>query len=69
MLCCALTNLVCKIRIHTKDDSEEIEETVESDDEQYNKTDKLTLDMCKLLYGTGAMVNINNYYMSATTAI
>jgi len=47
MLCCALTNLVYKIRIHTKDNSEEIEETVGNDDEQYNKTDKMTLDMCK----------------------
>jgi hypothetical protein len=32
MPCCALTNFVYKIHIHTKDNSEEIEETVENND-------------------------------------
>jgi len=69
MLCCALTNIVHKIRIHTKDGSEEIEGHLEDEEDQYTKTDKLTLDMCRPLYGSGATVNMDNYYMSTTTAI
>jgi hypothetical protein len=69
MLCCALTNIVHKIIIHTNDGSEETEGQVEDEEEQYTKTDKLTLDMCWPLYGSGATVNMNNYYMSTTTAI
>jgi len=69
MLCCALTILVNKIQIHTKDESEKYEETSDNNEAQYNKTVKLTIDMCKLLYGTRVTVNMDNYYMSAATAI
>ena len=69
MLCCALTILVNKIQIHTKDESEKYEETSDNNEAQYNKTVKLTIDMCKLLYGTEATVNMDNYYMPTATAI
>ena len=73
MLCCAVTNLTLKIRIHTKDGSdgnspaENMEH--EEDDRMVNKIDKLTLEMCENLYNSGVTVNMDNYYMSTICAM
>ena len=69
MLCCAITNLVIKLRIHTKDSSDMEFTHDEADSEEVNKTDRLTSEMCSVLEGTGAVVNMDNYYMSTTAAI
>ena len=69
MLCCAITNLVVKIRIHTKDASDMDHAAEELESEEISKTDKLTSEMCNILQGTGAVVNMDNYYMSTTAAI
>ncbi len=74
MLCCAYTNLVYKIRIHTKDGSDTDPSlnagiSEEDDDALITKTEKLTMDMCKILSGMGATVNMDNYYMSPATAV
>jgi hypothetical protein len=39
------------------------------DEEMMTKTDKLTMEMCSILTGTGASVKVDNYFMSTTTAI
>ncbi len=44
MLCCAITNLVYKIHIHTKDGCDNDADPVE-EDVMVNRTDKLMLDM------------------------
>jgi hypothetical protein len=72
MLCCATTNLVYKIQIHTKDRVDMADECAEGDEDKdimMNKTDKLTLEMCMMLNGSGLVVNMDNYYMLATTAM
>ncbi len=49
MLCCAVTNLVHKIKIHTWNNSDRDnlnDETAEALDEEVNKIDSLTLEMC-----------------------
>ncbi len=51
MLCFAITNLVYKTRIHTKDGSDANVEEEDMDEEMLNKTEKLTSDMCNLLSG------------------
>jgi C1A family cysteine protease len=60
---------VVKIRIHTKDASDMDRAAEEVESEEINKTDKLTSEMCNILQGTGATVNMDNYYMSTTAAI
>ncbi len=67
MLYCAITNLFFKIKIHTRGKANQNEG--EDDKNMMSKLDKLTLGMCADLEGTGATVNMDNYYMSATTAI
>lgn len=71
VLCCALTNLVHKIKIHTRDNSDRdvIDEPVEAEEMEMNKIDTLTLEMCRPLYNTWSTVNMDNYYMSATCAV
>jgi hypothetical protein len=69
MLCCATTNVVVRIHIHTKDYSNMDYTSEEFDREQVTKTDKLTSEMCSNLNGSGAVVNMDNYYMSTTLAI
>ncbi len=59
MLCCTMTNLVFKVKIHTKVEGDQHE----GEDNDYNmlsKTDQLTLAMCADLEGTGATVNMGN---------
>jgi hypothetical protein len=68
MLCCAITNLVYKICIHTKDGCDNDVNPAE-EDVVVNQTDKLTLDMCKIVRGTGATINMDNYYMSPMRAV
>jgi hypothetical protein len=68
MLCCAITNLVYKIHIHTKDGCDNDADPVE-EDVMVNRTDKLMLDMWKIVRGTGATINMNNYYMSPMCAV
>ena len=65
MLCCAMTNLTLGFRIHAREgpDNEPID-----DGEEINKTDKLTMSICKQLYNSGTTVNMDNYYMSTTCA-
>jgi len=69
MLCCAITNLVIRIRIHIKDSSDMDFSSEERDKEEVTKTDRLTSEMCLVLKGTGSIVNMDNYYMSTTAAI
>jgi hypothetical protein len=57
VLCCAITNLVYKIRIHTKDGCDNDVNPAE-EDVMVNRTDKLTLDMCKIVRRTGATINV-----------
>ncbi len=68
MMCCA-SNLTHKIKIHTRDscDKEMIDEKIE--DEEVTKIDALTLEMCRPLFTTGSVVNMDNYYMSTTCAM
>jgi hypothetical protein len=68
MLCCAITNLLFKIKVHTRGQADHNEE-VEDGTDALPKLDQLTLGMCADLEGSGATVNMYNYYMSATTAI
>jgi Transposase IS4 len=65
MLCCAVTNLVHKLKVHSRDKSDFEEES----DDMVSKIDNLTLQICKGLYNTGSTINIDNYYMSTTCAI
>jgi hypothetical protein len=67
MLCCAVTNLTLKLRIHTKQHSEQNDYGNEKT--QLTKLDNLTSDMCKVLYNSGSTVNMDNYYMSTTCAL
>ena len=69
MMCCATTNLTHKIKIHTRDncDRELIDE--KEQDEEVTKIDALTLEMCRPLFTTGSVVNMDNYYMSTTCAM
>ena len=69
MLCCAITNLVVKVRIHTKDASDMNYSLEDLENEEVNKIDKLTSEMCSILEGSGSVVNMDNYYMSTTAAI
>jgi hypothetical protein len=62
---------VHKIKIHTRNNSDgETEHNNKQEDqleeEEMNKIDSLTLEIRKPLFNTGAMVNMDNYYMSAT---
>jgi hypothetical protein len=70
MLCCAVTILVHKIKIHTRynSDADEVDsdENVES---EMNEIDTLTLELYRPLYDTWSTVNMDNYYMSATCAM
>ncbi len=69
MLYCAITNLVLKIKIHTRGERDNQDEEAEIHDDALTKTDKLTIKMCEDIVGTGATVNMDNYYMSPTTVI
>jgi len=69
MLCCAITNLVVRIRIHTKDKSDMDYQLEDLEKEEVSKTDRLTSEMCAVLEGSDAVVNMGNYYMSITAAI
>ncbi len=66
MLRCAITNLVFKIKVHTRGQADH-NEGVEDGTDALPKLDQLTLKMCEDLEGSGATVNMDNYYMSATT--
>jgi hypothetical protein len=68
MLCCTTTNLVFKIKIHTRGQANH-NEGEEDGSNMLSRSDMLTLGMCADLEGTGAIVNMDNCYMSATTAI
>jgi hypothetical protein len=68
MLCCAITNLVYKMHIHKKDGCDYNHNPMD-DDVMVTRTDKLTLDMCKVVRGTGAMINMDNFYMSPMCAV
>jgi hypothetical protein len=69
-MCCAATNLVHRIKIHTQNNYDKYLTMDDVQDEQeMNKIDTLTLEMCQPLFNTGATVNMDNYYMSATCAM
>jgi hypothetical protein len=38
-------------------------------EEEMNKIDSLTLELCKQLFNSSATVNMDNYYKSTTCAI
>jgi hypothetical protein len=65
MLCCAITNLTLGFRIHAKDGPDDLT-NIEA--EEINRTDKLTMTMCRQLYNSGTTVNMDNYYMSTVCA-
>jgi len=62
-------NLVVRICIYTKDYSDTDYTSEEFEREQVTKTDKLTSEMGSILHGSGAVLNMDNYYMSTTAAI
>jgi hypothetical protein len=64
MMCCATSNPMHKIKFHTKDnfDKELIDEKEEY--EEVPKIHALTLEMCRPLFTTGSVINMDNYYMS-----
>jgi hypothetical protein len=65
LLCCAGTNLVHKLKVHSRDKSD----LETNDEEMVSKIDSLTLQMCAGLYNSGSTINMDNYYMSTTCAI
>jgi len=69
MMCWANTNLTHKIKIHTRDNSDKDNVIEEECNEEVTKIDALTLEMCKPLFGTGCVVNMDNYYMRTTCAM
>jgi hypothetical protein len=75
MLCCVVTNLVHKLKIHTRSNyDKDVGETDTPEnnaavDDDLNKHDSLTLEMCCPLFNTGAAVSKDNYHMAATCAI
>jgi len=70
MLCCTITNLVQKIKVHTHSNCDtEILESEDMVEQKMNKSDTLTVEMCWPLYHTWATVNMDNYYMSETCAM
>ena len=70
MMCCAKTNLTHKIKIHTRDNCDkDIIEDEAAIEAEVTKIDALTLEMCKSLFNTGSVVNMDNYYMSTTCAM
>jgi hypothetical protein len=57
MLNCARSNLIYKIRKHTKDGADDDKIiNYEFDEETINKTDKLTIEMCEMLNVSEATV-------------
>jgi len=66
MLCCAMTNLTHAFHIHAREGPDN-EQDVDNQQEM-NKTDKLTMSICKPLYKSGTTVNMDNYYMSTACA-
>jgi hypothetical protein len=68
MVCCAVTNLTLRIRIHAKDGCDDEATNAAVEQEQINKTDKLTLSICDFMYNFGVTVNMDNYYMSTIFA-
>jgi hypothetical protein len=56
MLCCAITNLVVRIRIHTKDKSDMDYQSQDLEKDQVSKIDHLSSEMCAVLEGSGAVV-------------
>jgi hypothetical protein len=67
MHCCAYTNSVLKIRIHTRDGSDN-DGNPEVEEGMISTLDLLVLGMCSSLYRIFSTVNIENYYMSTTCA-
>ena len=58
MLCCAITNLVFKIKIHTRGEGDNQDEEAKIHDDTLTKTDKLTIKMCEDKVGPGETVNM-----------
>jgi hypothetical protein len=65
MLCCAMTNLTLSFCIHAREGPNNM---TRDEQDKINKTDKLTLKMCKPLYKSGTTVNMDNYYMTTVCA-
>jgi hypothetical protein len=72
MMCCAETNLTHKIKIHTRDNCD-MEDSKEEEDEdsamEMTKIDALTSEMCRPLFRMWSVINMDNYYRSATFAV
>jgi hypothetical protein len=93
LLCCASTYACIRIRMHTRNTSDDgdgyreptedaatmdIEndtDAADADDAEeqtkpgHGKLVSLVLDMCKQMYGTGRVVNMDNYYTSPAVAV
>jgi len=69
-LCCAITNLVHKIKIRTSSNfGTEIVESEYMMEQKMNKIDTLAVEMCWPLYHNWATVNMDNIYMSTICAV
>jgi hypothetical protein len=64
MVCCAKSNLMLRIKIHTKDNTDT--DARENYDDYINKLDNLTLQLCHPFFQSGTAINMDNYYMSTT---
>jgi hypothetical protein len=72
MMCFAETNLTHKINIRARDNCNKEDSKEEEDKDsatEMTKIDALTLEMCRPLFGMWSVINIDNYYMSATCAM
>jgi hypothetical protein len=69
LLCCTTTNLVYKLRVHTKDGSDALNELVNiNEDITTGKIEKQTMEMCAPLHGRHATVTMDNYFMTTNLA-
>jgi hypothetical protein len=69
MMCCATRNLTHKIKIHARVNCDVDLKNEDELEEEVKKIDALTLEMCRPLFTTGAVINMENYYMSTTCAM
>lgn len=67
MVCCAKSNLMLQIKIHSKDNYDKSEHVLQ--DNLITKLDNLTLQLCWPFYKSGCTINMDNYYMSPSCAL
>jgi hypothetical protein len=73
-MCCATSNLTHKIKINIRNNCDVDFKDEDELEEEVTKIDALNLEMCRLemcrpLFTTGAVVNMDNYYMRTSCAM